>query len=347
MTEAMGYRRKMMLLALLFIAIFIASFFIGRFPVSISGVLRIFADKAIRILTFGRLGLERTWTGQEYSVVMNVRFPRIASAALIGASLSIAGVAFQGMFRNPMVSPDLLGASTGAGFGAALALLLGGSYFAITLSSFAFGLLAVFLAFSISKASRMKSTLAMVLSGVMVSSLFSSSTSFVKLVADPQSQLPAITYWLMGSLSSIKNADLMFALLPIAIGTAVLMALRWRINLLTVSEAEARSMGIETGRLRLAVIIASTLVTAASVSISGMIGWVGLVIPHFARIIFGQDYRKLIPSSALLGASFLIAVDDLARIMTAAEIPLGILTSFIGAPVFIFLIIKGGTEREA
>ena len=288
----------------------------------------------------------QTWTETEGAVVLNIRLPRILCAVLVGAALSAAGASYQGMFRNPMVSPDLMGASTGAGFGAALAILLGAGYWGITLTAFCFGLAAVALAYLVSRFSRLNTTLALVLAGVMISSLFSACTSFVKLVADTQDQLPAITYWLMGSLSSVKAEDTAFAAVPILIGLIPLVLLRWRINLLTVSEAEARSLGLRSGRLRLAVILAATLVTSASVSVSGMIGWVGLVIPHFCRMLFGYDYRRLIPASILMGGTFLLLVDDLARIVTSSEIPLGILTSFVGAPVFVWLILQGGADRE-
>jgi iron complex transport system permease protein len=249
------------------------------------------------------------------------------------------------MFRNPMVSPDILGASTGAGFGAALAILSGFSYVGITISSFCFGLAAVFLAYAISRASRLNSTLSMVLAGIMIGSLFSAGTSFIKLIADTQEQLPAITYWLMGSLTSVKGVD------PLCLDTCdseydTLFLLRWRINLLTVSEDEARSLGINISRLRFIVIICATLMTAAAVSVSGMIGWVGLVIPHFCRLIFGYDYRRIIPASILLGGAFMMIVDDLARTVTTSEIPLGVLTAFVGAPVFVWLILRGGADHE-
>lgn len=342
----MKYRLKLAVLCTACLLIFIASFFIGRYGIDFLTVLKILADRLVRLVTFGNLGLKQTWTAAQQSIVVNIRLPRIAAAALVGAALATAGACYQGMFRNPMVSPDILGASTGAGFGAALAILLGLSYSGITTISFVFGMAAVLLAWAVSKSSRIQTTIAMVLAGVMVSSLFSAGTSFVKLVADTQSQLPAITYWLMGSLSSIKNSDLGFAAIPILIGLVPLFLLRWRINLLTVSEAEARSMGIETGRLRLVVIICATLMTSASVSISGMIGWVGLAIPHFCRLIFGQDYRRLIPCSALMGSAFLMLVDNVSRTITTAEIPLGILTAFVGAPVFLYLIITGGSARN-
>ena len=251
------------------------------------------------------------------------------------------------MFRNPMVSPDLLGASTGACFGAALAILLGASYAVITASSFLFGLAAVGLTYLVGRLSRIRSTLAMVLAGMMVGSLFSAGTSFIKLVADTTDQLPAITYWLMGALTSVRLDDLHFAMVPILCGLIPLFFLRWRLNLLTVSEAEARSMGVNTRLLRLLVILCATLATAASVSISGMIGWVGLVIPHICRLLVGQDAQRLLPCSMLLGASFLMLVDDLARCLAASEIPLGILTAFVGAPLFLYLIVKGGRRHDA
>lgn len=331
------YRTKLLILILTFITIFLASFFIGRYKVS--------PFTAIKIMLGQVLPLGKTWSSAEQSVVLNIRLPRILAASLIGASLSVAGVAFQGMFRNPMVSPDLLGASTGAGFGAALAILLGASYFTTTLFSFIFGLVAVFLAYFISKASKTRTTLSLVLAGIVVGSLFQSGTSFIKLIADTESQLPAITYWLMGSLTSIKSRDVQFAFLPIIIGLIPLLLLRWRINILTVSEAEAKSLGIQTSRLRLVVIICATLITSASVSISGMIGWVGLVIPHFCRMIFGQNYKRLIPTSAIMGAAYLTLVDNIARTLTSAEIPIGILTAFVGAPFFILLIVKGGAKE--
>ncbi len=328
----------------LFIAVLFTSFLLGRYSVSIEKTVSILADAFLRGISAGHLGLAPFWTGAESAVVLNVRLPRIMSAVLVGAALSLAGISYQGMFRNPMVSPDLLGASTGAGFGAALAILLSMNHFGITLFAFAFGLAAVFLAYLVGRAPRMDTTLSMVLAGVMISSLFSSATSLIKLLADTENQLPAITYWLMGSLTGVRGRDVLFAAAPILLSALVLFFLRWRTNLLTLSEAEARSMGVDTKKLRFTVIVCATLMTASAVSISGMIGWVGLVIPHFCRILFGFDYRRLITASALLGAAFLMLVDDLSRILTAAELPLGILTSFVGAPVFLYLIMRGGKE---
>ena len=347
-------RLRFALLLAGFVLVFLVSFAVGRYSVApgktccilLDALLRRAGELANRLpFADAEWGLAPFWTSAEAAVVLNVRLPRILAAALIGAALSVAGVSYQGMFRNPMVSPDLLGASTGAGFGAALALLLSMNYFAVTLSAFLFGLAAVMLAYLISRRSRMDITLSMVLAGMMISSLFTSGTSLIKLLADTESQLPAITYWLMGSLTSVRGRDVRFAALPILLGILPLLLLRWRINLLTLSEAEARSMGVDTRRLRLTVIFCATLMTAASVSISGMIGWVGLVIPHFCRMIFGYDYRRLLPASALLGGAFLMLVDDLARTIATSEIPLGILTSFVGAPVFLYLILSGGHDH--
>jgi len=344
--SAPRYGRRFALLTVLFIAVFFISFVAGRYSVPPGTALRILWSDLVRRISFGRCILPQTWSDTQGAVVLNIRLPRILCALLVGAALSAAGASYQGMFRNPMVSPDLMGASTGAGFGAALAILLGAGYCGITLTAFCFGLAAVLLAYLVSRFSRLNATLALVLAGIMISSLFSACTSFVKLAADTQDQLPAITYWLMGSLSSVKEEDFTFVVWPILIGLIPLLLLRWRINLLTLSEAEARSLGLRSEWLQLAVILSATLVTSASVAVSGMIGWVGLVIPHFCRMLFGYDYRRLIPASILMGGTFLILVDDLARVISSSEIPLGILTSFVGAPVFLWLILQGGADRE-
>lgn len=334
-----NYRIRLLILILAFLVVFSTSFFLGRFSV---GPLT-----AAKILLSRIIPIGKTWTDAQYSVVINIRLPRIACAAIIGAALSVAGSAYQGMFRNPMASPDILGSSTGAGFGAALAIVCGFSYFGTTICAFVFGLAAVLLAYLISRASKIQKTVALILSGIIVGSLFSSATSFIKLIADHENQLPAITYWLMGSLSSVKQEDFIFVLIPVIIGLIPICLLSWRMNILTVSEAEAKSMGVNTEKLRLVIIICATLMTSASVAVCGMIGWVGLVIPHFCRLLFDEDFRHLIPTSAIMGATFLMLVDNIARLVSGSELPLGILTSVIGAPVFIYLIISGGTKNEA
>lgn len=332
-----AYPRRFAVLGAVFAAALFGSVLLGRFSVTPKELFRLLLSRLTET--------EQGWRDGAESVVFQIRLPRVAAAALIGAALAVAGVSYQGMFRNPMVSPDILGASTGAGFGAALAILLGAGYFGISMSAFVFGLLAVAAAYLVSCMSRTNQTIALILSGMMVSSLFSAGTSYLKLVADTQQQLPAITYWLMGSLSSIKPRDVLFLVIPVTIGLVPLWILSWRMNLLTLGEEEARSMGVNTRLLRFTVILCATLLTASSVAVSGMIGWVGLVIPHFCRMLFGYDYRRLIPAAALFGASFLIIVDDIARLATAGEIPLGILTAFVGAPIFLYLILTGGARR--
>lgn len=332
-----AYPRRFAVLGAVFAAALFGSVLLGRFSVTPKELFRLLLSRLTET--------EPGWRDGAENVVFQIRLPRVAAAALIGAALAAAGVSYQGMFRNPMVSPDILGASTGAGFGAALAILLGAGYFGISMSAFVFGLLAVAVAYAVSCMSRTNQTIALILSGMMVSSLFSAGTSYIKLVADTQQQLPAITYWLMGSLSSIKPRDVLFLVIPVTLGLVPLLILSWRMNLLTLGEEEARSMGVNTRLLRFTVILCATLLTASSVAVSGMIGWVGLVIPHFCRMLFGYDYRRLIPAAALFGASFLIIVDDIARLATAGEIPLGILTAFVGAPIFLYLILTGGARR--
>ncbi|MDR1246796.1 MAG: iron ABC transporter permease [Clostridiales Family XIII bacterium] len=352
-----SYGARFAALALVLIFVFFVSFMLGRYPVNpadlvkillshlISEASRILPD-ALRDAFLNTFIIERTWESAAETVTLNVRLPRIAAAAGIGAALSAAGAAYQGMFRNPLVSPDILGASSGAGFGAAFGILARFGYLGISVSAFLFGIGAVLTAYAISgRSRRMSSILAMVLTGMMISSLFSAATSFIKLIADTDEILPVITYWLMGSLASIRNSDIFFAGIPIAAGLIILWLLRWRINLLTVGDEEAKSMGVDIVRLRTVVILCATLLTAASVSVSGMIGWVGLVIPHCCRMIFGHDYNRLMPASMMFGAAFLIVVDDAARLISASEVPIGILTAFVGAPVFVYLILSRGSEN--
>ncbi|MDR2296386.1 MAG: iron ABC transporter permease [Clostridiales Family XIII bacterium] len=357
--EQRNHKARFALLAAALLVVFFASFALGRYPISPPELVKILFARALELLSYPARGLPadfplrfdfriaRSWDAATEIVALNVRFPRIVAAAAIGAALAAAGAAYQGMFRNPLVSPDILGASFGAGFGAAFGILMRFGYLGISASAFLFGTAAVLAAYAISRQSRrMDGILAMVLTGMMVSSLFSAATSFVKLVADTEEALPAITYWLMGSLASIRYKDLAFSGIPIVAGLVVLLLLRWRINLLTVSEDEAKSMGVDTLRLRVAVILCATMLTAASVAVSGMIGWVGLVIPHFCRMLFGHDYSRLMPASMMFGAAFLIAVDDAARLITTSEIPIGILTAFVGAPVFVYLILSGGNRYD-
>ena len=325
-------------LGILVIVLAILSFLVGRYPISPDKVVAMLADRVIPIDQF--------WTDQEETIFFNVRLPRVVLAMLVGCCLSSAGAAYQGTFQNPLVSPDILGASQGAAFGAAVAILLGFASFGISAMAFVFAIITVLLVIAVAQAARGNQVLTVVLAGVMVSSLFSAGVSFTKLIADPADQLPAITYWLMGSLTSAKPTDVYMAFPLMFIGLVVLFILRWKINILTMGDDEASTMGVNTKLLRMVIILAATLVTAASVAVTGMIGWVGLVIPHLSRMLIGSDYRKLMPASMLMGASFLLLVDDVSRLATTAEIPIGILTAFIGAPFFLYLITREGRKRK-
>ena len=326
-----GHGLLIILLAVL-AALMLLSLCLGRYAVPLREVLRILLSRFTPV--------EQTWEAGMSAAVLNIRPPRILLAALVGACLSIAGVSYQGIFRNAMAAPDFLGASSGAAFGAALAILLGLSSAGIAVCAFCFSLLTVALVFFVAQRAPGKRAANLILAGIMVSSLFSAGTSYIKLVADPSSKLPEITYWLMGSFSGKTWHDVRFALPFMLLGTVPLFLLRWRMKLLTMGDDEARAMGVDANRLRLLVVVCATLVTAASVSVSGVIGWVGLVIPHMARRLSGNDYRKLLPTTLLLGAIFLLAVDNLCRNLLAVEIPIGILTSFFGAPFFLALMLK-------
>ena len=283
-----------------------------------------------------------TESGTAGIVLLQVRFPRLLAAMLVGGGLALAGAAYQGLFNNPMVSPDILGASAGAGFGAALGILCGFHVVAIQGMSFAMGLLAVGLAWSIGSGlcRRGDPVLMLVLVGILIASVFTALISFAKYLADPYDRLPAITYWLMGSFASINSKDMKLSAVPILAGCVPLFFLRWRLNVLSLGEEEARTLGLNTRWLRLIVIISATLITAASVSICGMVGWIGLVVPHLARMVVGPNYKVLVPTAALMGACFLLLVDDVARTIAALEIPVGILTALIGAPFFLFLLMR-------
>lgn len=312
---------------------FVLSFAIGRYPVSPGDVVQIFASKILTI--------HRTWSSIEDTVVMQIRFPRILAAMLVGASLAVAGASFQGLFRNPLVSPDILGVSSGASVGAALAILLYQNRIVIQVSAFCFALVAVGLTYAVGKTVRGNPTLSLILAGVAIGSLFTAFLSLIKYVADPLNQLPAITYWLMGSLTSVNTGDLFYSSIPIISGTAVLLLLRWRLNVLAMGEEEAKALGLDTNKLRGVIIVCCSIVTAASVCISGIIGWVGLVIPHIGRMLVGPNHKVLLPVTVLLGASYLLLIDDIVRTIYLVELPIGILTSIIGAPFFIYLLNRG------
>lgn len=326
--------RVLLALGVLLAALFVLSFCLGRYGVD--------AGTTCRILLSPLLPLEPTWTDHEYTAVMNIRLPRIVLACLVGCCLSSAGAAYQGVFQNPMASPDVLGASSGASFGAALAILAGVGNQGTTLSAFFWSLATVVLVYLVGQRAPGDRVLNLVLAGMVISSLFTAATSYLKLVADPTNQLPEITYWLMGSLSGTTRDKVSFVFLPMLIGLVILFVLRWQLGVLTMGDEEARTMGVNAKVVRPVIILASTLITAAAVSVCGAIGWVGLVIPHLCRRLVGSNTRYLMPASMVAGALFLLIVDNISRNLYATELPIGILTAFVGAPFFLYLMMKGG-----
>lgn len=320
-----------------FIAFFV-SLFLGRYTVKAEEIFRILGNY------FFNMGFEKTWTDSAAKVIIEVRFPRAVMAALIGAGLSISGAAYQGMFHNPLVSPFILGVSAGASFGAALGIILGVPYVYIQILSFAFGIVAVLITFFLSHIYKSTPVLMLVLAGTVVSAFFQALLSIVKFTADGDEKLPAITFWLMGSLGSVSLQDLTLSIIPIVISIIGLIVIRWRINVLSLGDREAKSLGIHTERIKAVIIIFSTVITATAVSVCGIIGWVGQVIPHFCRMLVGPDHKKLLPATVFVGATYIIIVDNLCRTLAATEIPIGILTAIIGAPIFAYLLrkTKGG-----
>lgn len=335
--KTLPYSTVILILSLLLLASIIGSVVLGRYPIGFKELCGILGSKIFDIEPF--------WEPVQESLLLQHRLPRILLACMVGCCLATAGASYQGVFQNPMAAPDILGASSGAAFGAALAILLDLGSSMIIVLAFTCSIITVAVVIYTGNMAKGKRVLGLVLSGIMIGSLVSSGTSFIKMVADPEDQLPAITYWLMGSLNGTSPKDVKFALIPMAIGIIPLFLLRWRVNILTFGDDEAQTMGVNAKRLRVIVILCSTLITAASVAVSGVIGWVGLVIPHLARRMVGNNYKYLMPASMLFGAIFLLLVDDVSRNLLATEIPIGILTSFIGAPFFIYLISRDG-ERH-
>ncbi|MFT3753102.1 MAG: iron ABC transporter permease [Paludibacter sp.] len=315
------------ILVLIVSVLFSACF--GRYPLSVSDLLTyIFTGRSV--------------DPSLPTVLLNVRLPRIIGALIVGAVLAIAGAAYQGIFRNPMVSPDILGVSSGAGFGAALAITLSFSLIGIQLLAFFFGLVAVFLALFVSRiiGKNHDKILMLVLSGMVTGAIFSALISLLKYVADTNTKLPDITFWLMGSLSGI-TFDEIIVVLPLAVlGIVPMFMLGWKLNVLSFGDEEAKALGVNTSSLRVIIICCASLITASVVCISGLIGWIGLIIPHFARFLVGPNHRHLLPASVLSGSIFMLWVDDVARSATSLEIPLGILISLIGAPLFLVFLSK-------
>ena len=326
------YKKIFLIIAVVLLCTIIMALSTGRYTIS-------FFD-TIKILLSYILPIDNTWGVTAEGVILNLRLPRLLGAILIGSAFALSGASYQAVFKNPLVSPDLLGVSSGATVGAALVILFGGDKLMIQLGAFSGGILAVVLATTIPKLLKKNSIMLLVLSGIIVSGLMSSIIGVIKFLADPEDQLAAIVYWQMGSLAKIHMPDI-YAIFPvIAITSIVLLAIRWRVNILTLGDREAQLLGVNVTLLRTVVIICATMLTASAVSISGTIGWLGLVIPHLARLLIGPDNTKVFPISILLGAIFLIFVDTLARVLTPAELPLTILTGLIGAPFYFWLLAR-------
>lgn len=305
---------------------------IGKYTISPGECLHILAGKLFH--------LQGDWQAMDEKLLMGVRFPRVMAAVLVGAALSLSGAVYQGIFKNPLVSPDFLGVSSGACIGAAMAILLSCSAGWIQLFAFAGGIGAVALTVLIPKAMRSDSNIMLVLSGIIVSGAMSSILGFIKYIADPQTQLAAITYWQLGSFAYV-DAQALLGILPLSgIAAAVLLAMSWWINILSLGEQEARSLGANVGLLRGLCIVCATILTAGAVCISGTIGWIGLVIPHFGRMLIGSDNRGLLPTVCFIGGMFLLIVDTTTRIIGPAEMPISILTGIIGAPFYAWLLYR-------
>lgn len=322
------------LLLVLLIAVALMALCLGAYDIS--------PEETLRILLSPLVPTEPTWTSMQVTVVWEVRMPRILAAMLVGASLAVAGAAYQGTFRNPLVSPDLLGVSSGACIGAAVAILCAWGFAGIQAGAFVGGILAVALTVTIPRLLKRTSTVTLVLSGIIVGGFCGSILGIIKYVADPETQLPDIVYWQMGSLAKASYDRLAFAAPVMLVALVVLLAFRWRINLLSLGDAEARALGVNLRLERGVVVVCATLLTASAVCLAGTVGWVGLVLPHLARMAVGPDTARSLPIAVLMGASFMVVVDTLARI-TGAEIPLGIITGLVGTPFFVLLLAR---QRE-
>ncbi len=321
------YRAPTLLIVVLVMGI---SLCLGRYPISPSQVLGVLVNHGDTLSSNPAIR----------GIVLHIRLPRIILGMMVGGSLATAGAAFQGVFHNPLVSSGMLGVSSGAGFGAALAIVLFGNTAIIYPFSFVFAILAVFLSFLVGQCSRSGAHISLILGGVVIGSLFSAMVSFLKYVADPFDELPAIVFWLMGSLASARYCDIFLAGIPMIIGSLGLVLISSQINILSMGDREAGAMGTRINLVRRLVILFATLASAGAVSVAGVIGWIGLIVPHMARMIVGSNNRKVIPMSFAMGGVMVILVDDLARVLSGSEMPLGILTAFVGAPFFIYLLTR-------
>ncbi len=331
--------KKLFLLAiLLLIVTFIFSLTVGTYKLGWANALEVIKLRALSRPIPASLQADDI-------VFWSVRLPRLVMTLLVGSILAVSGTVYQGLFRNPLVSPDILGVSAGAGFGAGISIMLfGGSAIAIQGFAFGFGLLAVIVAYQLSRRCRSDAITVLVLAGVIVSAVFTAGLSFLKYIADPYEQLPAIVYWTMGGFSNIVWKDIAMTFPIMAAGMVILFVLRWKLDIMALGDEEALSLGVNVNRMRLTYIISATLIVASSVSVCGTIGWVGLVVPHMARIIIGPEHNRLVSFAAILGAIFMILMDTIARTISGGEIPVGIITSFVGAPFLGYLLWRQGRE---
>lgn len=337
LTESMKVGRSAWLFVLLGTAALTCVVFV--FSISI-GIYHVPFGNVVKIILAEIFPIERTWSNSEGIAVVAIRLPRTLAALLIGSALSVAGAAYQSMFKNPMVSPDILGVSSGASVGAAAAILLGASLIWVELGAFAGGIAAVFLTTLIPKLVRNSSIVILVLAGIIVGGLAGSVMGVLRMYADPATALADIVFWTMGSLARVRLRELAIVG-PVIVGCmALLLLFRYRLNVLSLGDNEAQSLGVNIRRTRLVVILASTLLTACSVSIAGTIGWVGLVIPHISRMITGPDNKKMLPLATFIGGIFMMVIDIMARTLASMDIPISILTGFIGTPFFFFILLK-------
>ena len=325
---------RIIIIVMIFTAILMSfsALCLGRYKIDILDILKVFMSKITDV--------EHTWDPMTENVIFSLRLPRIIASLLVGSALALSGVTYQGVFKNPLVSPDLLGISSGACVGAALAILLGFGSIGIQISAFTLGIVTVILTTTIPKILKNDSITMLVLSGIIISGVMNSIMGIVKYLADPETQLSAITYWQMGSLAKVVPQDVLFTVPLILISTLILMLIRWKINILSLGDSEAKSLGLNIKLTRGITIICSTMLTACAVCICGTIGWVGLVIPHLGRMIVGPDNVRLLPISCVLGGMFMLFIDTLARVITNVEIPLSILTGLIGAPFYFYILSK-------